>query len=142
MKKNVDDFGLDQKDDTNYGTIFEVKFNESGNTYTVLEDGTILTEEEVENNDKLPKLLKENNIVLEVGETKTIEVIENDNIESVDWKNYDENIVTMVKDTTSNNKKINISPSINFLLFFAIFSIYLSNLGLIYFISIIDKMLQ
>ena len=109
MKKNVDDFGLDQKDDTNYGTIFEVKFNESGNTYTVLEDGTILTEEEVENNDKLPKLLKENNIVLEVGETKTIEVIENDNIESVDWKNYDENIVTMVKDTTSNNKKINIT---------------------------------
>lgn len=107
LKKNLENYELTEKDDANYGKTYEVKFTESGNIYTVLEDGTILTKEDLEDNKKLPKLLQKTNIVLEVGERKTIELTNNDNIENAEWKNYNDTIVE-IENNETNSKKIDI----------------------------------
>ncbi len=106
LDKNVKNYDLTQKTDEEYGNVYEIKFKETGNTYTILDDGTILSEEEKENNISAIKILQDTNVVLEVGEKKTIALKENlDNIESVKWKNYGEDIVE-IPSSSENAKSI------------------------------------
>ena len=108
LDKNVKNYDLTQKTDEEYGNVYEIKFKETGNTYTILDDGTILSEEEKENNISAIKILQDTNVVLEVGEKKTIALKENlDNIESVKWKNYGEDIVE-IPSSSENAKSIEI----------------------------------
>ena len=109
LNKNVgnDNVTVTFVEDSTYGQVYKVKFNKTGNTYTILDDGTILTEDEVKNNVQIKNLLQNSNIVLEIGEQKKLlfDTNETITIENVTCKISDENIAKVVD---FNNSEINV----------------------------------
>ena len=107
LDKNVDkQYKLEQKYNQNYGTVYEVTFNKTGNTYTVLEDGTILDKDEITEDAVIA--IKPNSIpTLEIDSKQEIEAIVGSNVTStIKWKSSNDNVVQIETNETTDKKVI------------------------------------
>lgn len=103
LDKNIDEqYEIKSKENKTIEIIFE----KTKNKYIILEDGTILTEEEYEKN-VIFSIMPTSIPSLKIGQTKEIKCSTNiENVE-VEWKSNDENIVKIVSNDI-NEKKITI----------------------------------
>lgn len=104
LNKNIDDkYELEEKDNTDYGNVYEITFKETGNRYTILEDGTILDSDESKNNTGItltPNVI--NALLIDGKETIKANIV--GNFSDIKWKSSDDTIASIEKNLQDNTK--------------------------------------